>query len=426
MYMQTTDWLDTIRHYTVKFSPDLSAAKIIYEIAPGSPAHALGLTPGDALLSVNGVAASGLDIDEVLLKTNVIIYRFYRPSHRNILDIRMRCMPLGVRFLASAPGILGRARKHGYDGAGGLYALWEQEDYANIQALARMIGSKSSASLVSTLLGRAKIEPIVNFMQAICDYERTGQDEAAEVLRTFTEIYANTYAADVQALGYYYLARLARADADLLYYQEYMHQAYMLNPASMRICQGARQAKINIDLSNPMLGRMLPLHYKFKPLGGARGTKLKIDLPALISHLQDGQVVPLCFMADCRANPAYNQAVKAYRTMHNSIGNNLAPLVVITNKLRQKSDQAYWYKQEGLALKSGLPITILLEQSGSFISDLDIKTAPVFWAVNQSGRVVWTDGLVDAYDYWSLLYAINGTSAFEIKPQDTGRQNIGR
>jgi len=414
MHMPNTKWLDTIRHYTVKFTPDLTSAQIIYKIAPGSPAETLGLSPGDALLSVNGVVATGLDIDEILLKTNIIIYRIYSPAHRNIVDIRMSCIPLGVRFLASAPGILSYARKHGYDGSSGLYALWEQEDYDNILMLSRIVASKPSAGLVSTLLGRAKAEPIASFMQAICDYERNDKDTAPDTLRKFMELYANDYAGDVQALGYYYLARLARDDADLLYYQEYMRHAYELNPASERICRGARMAKVNIDESHPMLGRMMPAHYKFKLVGSKNGRKSELDLPSLISHLRDGQVIPLCFMADCRANLAYNRALKTYRTMHTCIGNSLAPMVVITNKAKHKSDLSLWYTQEHLALKNGLPITVLSDKSGGFISDLDLKGAPVFWAINKSGRVIWTDGLSDSYDYWSLLHAINGTGALSV------------
>jgi len=411
MHMPKTEWLDTIRHYTVKFSPDLSTAQIIHKIAINSPAEILGLSPGDALLSVNGVAATGLDLDEILLKASVVIYRFYSPRHNTIVDIRMNTMPLGVRFLATAKAILGHARKHGYDGSSGFYKLWEQEDYDSILALSRLVATKTPASLISVVLGAGRPEPIARFMKAIYDYERNHTDGAARDIRKFVEISANSYCGDVQTLGYYYLARFARDDADLLYYTEYMRQAYELNPASMRICRGADLAKINIEPSHPMLGRMLPLHYKFQSPNNKTPLPPDTNLPGLISQLSDGQVMPLCFMANSRANHAYNQALKSYRSMYDFLGNSLAPLVVITNKTRQKSDLALWYKQERLAFKNGLAISVLLEPSGSFISDLALKSAPVFWAVNQSGRVIWTDGLADSYDYWSLLHAINGTGA---------------
>ncbi len=415
MHTPNTKWLDSLRHYTVKYTPDLTAAQIIYKIARGSPAEALGLSPGDALLSVNGVAAAGLDIDDILLKASIVIYRVYSPSHKTIADIRMSCIPLGVRFLASATAILAHARRHGYDGPSGFYALWEQEDYDNILMLSRIVASKTPVGLLCVLLGASKSEPIAKFMKAVCEYERKSNIAASDDIRKFVEQHAKDYAGDVQALGYYYLARLARDDADLLYYQEYMRQAYELNPASERILRGAHLAKINVNKSHPMLGRMLPLHYKFKLLNTKGKVQSEIDLPALISHLREAQVIPICFMANCRANLAYNQAIKTYRTMHDCIGNSLAPMVVITNMTKQKSDLSLWYKQERLALKNGLPITVLSERDGNFISDLELKGAPVFWAVNQTGRVVWTDGLSDAYDYWSLLYAINGS---------TGAQNI--
>ena len=332
MHASNTEWLDTIRHYKVEFTPNLTTAQIIYKIAQGSPAAALGLSPGDALLSVNGVPAARLDIDEILLKASIIIYRIYSPAHKSIVDIRMRCIPLGVRFLASATAILGHARKHGYDGAAGFYALWEQEDYDNILMLSRIIDAKKSANLISAILGAAKLDPIGKFMTAVCAYEQKSNGKAPDDIREFVKMHASNYAGDVQALGYYYLARLARDASDLLYYQEYMRQAYELNPASERICRGARMAKINIDESHPMLGRMMPTHYKFKLLGTQNGLKSELDLPTLISHLRDGQVIPLCFMANYRASLAYNHALKTYRTMHDCIGNNLAPMVVITNK----------------------------------------------------------------------------------------------
>ncbi|PHS40861.1 MAG: hypothetical protein COA91_03260 [Robiginitomaculum sp.] len=415
MQMPKVEWLDTIRHYTVKFSPDLSTAQIIHKIAINSPAQILGLSPGDALLSVNGVAAVGLDLDEVLLKASVVIYRFYSPHHNTIVDIRMKAMPLGVRFLVSAKAILGHARKTGYDGSSGFYKLWEQEDYDSIFALSRLVATKTPASLIRVVLGAGRPEPIARFMQAICNYERNNTESAARDIRKFVESDANSYCGDVQALGYYYLAMLARDGADLMYYTEYMRQAYELNPTSARICQGANLAKINIEQNHPMLGRMLPLHYKLQRIDRKTPMRSGADLPSLISRLSDGQVMPLCFMANSRANHAYNQALKSYRSMYDFLGNNLAPLVVITNKSRQKSDLALWYKQERLAHKNGLPMTVLLEKSGSFITDLDLKSAPVFWAVNQSGRVIWTDGLANSYDYWSLLYAVNGTGALYVE-----------
>ncbi len=414
MQVPRTGWLDTIRHYTVKFSPDLSAARIIYKIAKGSPAQILGLAPGNALLSVNGVAAVELDLDEILLKASVVVYRFYSPHHKTVVDIRMKAIPLGIRFLASAKAILGHARKHGYDGASGFCKLWEQEDYDNILALSRLVAVKAPAGLVSQVLGMGKPEPIARFMQAIHDYERKNTDSAAHDIRKFMENYGDSYCGHVQALGYYYLAKLARDDADLLYYPEYMRQAYELNPTSMRICRGASLAKINVEQSHPMLGRMLPLHYKLQPLNTQTPEASDGNLPDLISRLGAGQVMPLCFMANSRASHAYNQALRSYRGMYDYIGDSLAPLVVITNKSRQKSDVSVWYKQERLALKNGLPVTVFLEKTGSFISDLALKSAPVFWAVNRSGRVIWTDGLSDSYDYWSLLYAVNGTGALVV------------
>ena len=421
MQMPKTEWLDTIRHYTVKFSPDLSTAQIIYKTATGSPAQILGLSPGDALLSVNGVAAVGLDLDDILLKASVVIYRFYSPHHKTIIDIRMKPMPLGVRFLASAKAILGHARKIGYDGSPGFYKLWEQEDYDSILALSRLVATKTPASLIRVVLGAGRPEPIARFMQAICDYECKKTESAARDIRKFVESYGNSYCGDVLALGYYYLAKLARDRADLMYYTEYMRQAYELNPTSARICRGASLAKINIEQNHPMLGRMLPLHYKFRSSNTKTRLPSDTNLSGLISQLHGGQVMPLCFMANSRANHAYDQALKSYRSMYDFLGNSLAPLVVITNKTRQKSDLALCYKQERLAIKNGLPIRVLLEKTGSFISDLEIKNAPVFWAVNQSGRVIWTDGLEDSYDYWSLLYAINGTGALGVEDFESYR-----
>ena len=57
---------------------------------------------------------------------------------------------------------------------------------------------------------------------------------------------------------------------------------------------------------------------------------------------------------------------------------------------------------EAAHIKAGLPIKILLDESGLF-ADSNLSGAPEFICVNNKSTVIWDNSLYDDYDYWTML-----------------------
>ena len=416
------EWFYSLRQFSANHHIDIGQACLVWRVAPHSPADALGLGPGDALISVNGVRVSGLDIDELLLSGQDMFYRFYLVRKRIILEISMPPIPLGIRLLESRERLVETYRKNGFYGAEGIMSLWEREDYEGLLEIARCLETKPKISLLPKWLERTGRDPLAGVLEEICAFEtRDGQDDLAR-LQSFVKEDIEDYPAEIQALAWYYLSCKARQNADVMYTQEYMQIAYGLYPDSGRLARAAENVGVKTHSLHPMLGRLIPDHYRLKTLKDNGSWAEETSLPELAETMQAGQLMPICFLPDTRDNLAYNQALRVYRTMIDQMGTRLAPMLVLCNRAAEtKLTDA-----EKDVRADGLPLTIALEESGNFVRDLDIHQSPTFWAINKSLRVVWTDGLVDACDYWSLLASVEGsTGALYEGGEGTGAFGVG-
>ncbi len=416
------EWFYSLRRFKSNHHVNVSQARLVWRVAPGSPAASLGLLPGDALISVNGVRANGLDIEELLLSGVDMRYRFYLVKQRAYLEVGMPPIPLGLKLLVSAQSIVETYRKNGFYGADGIMNLWEREDYQNLQKIANVLGQEATSGFLPKWLARKHREPLAALLREICAFEAQANAPDMPVLNGFVKNEMENYPPDVQALAWYYMSRLAKHNADLMYTQEYMQLAYKLNPDSERLSRAAINIGAKTHSLHPMLGRLIPDHYSLKRLGLNGTWGEETNLPELVEHMSPGQLMPLCFMPARRENPAYEQALKVYRTMSDQMGTRFAPMLVITNQVEDMELSA----QEKRVAADGLPLHIVLEESGNFVSDLDVHHAPTFWAINKSRRIVWTDGLSDDFDYWSLLASVEGSNeALYENPEGTGAFGVG-
>lgn len=384
--------------------PDLSSALFVYKVAEGSPAHELGLMPGDCLLAFNGQPLSTNLTDALLAAQYGARYMFYQSQQNAFLEVETDCMPLGLCLLPNSNAIIETYITRGFYGDEGFLALWEREDYAGLRiaidaaATKPATGSFSVLSFMQRFAQNSQTQPALKLLRTVCDYE-TGEDGAQ--LRTFLDkTSVNEFSSDLRALYYFYAARQAQDDVDIALYQELMNAAYKFYPLSERIKRGAIAAGLDLFSQESMLSKTMPLHYQYEYVRGGSGNT---DMSAILAALPMCKIIPICFMPMCRGNDVYNEALKVFHSMYAYHKDSLHQMLVITNTDRGRKDPSSWYEQEDMLIASGYPLKVMLEPTGNFIKDLSLRNAPTFWAIDKSGRIVWDKGLTSDYDYWEML-----------------------
>ena len=132
------------------------------------------------------------------------------------------------------------------------------------------------------------------------------------------------------------------------------------------------------------------------------GGKGRGSLSRIVKSMSRDQILPICFMFMFRGNDPYNDNLKTYRAMYPHCKDNMLPMLVLTTVGEKSKDHPQWFEAEEALIEAGLPITILLDESGLF-ADSNLSGAPEFICVNNKSTVIWDNSLYDDYDYWTML-----------------------
>ena len=392
-------WFRSIKKTRIAYIPDIETGGIIEKIAAGSPAEKLFLKPGHVLLSVNGHAAATIEINDLLINEKRVVYTFYCPKDSMIIEVETDALPLGIRVISSSDSIVEKYKKLGNYSSDGFVALWEREDYEGLKtAIEEATKDPLVIKLFKKITGRECDNPISELIKCIYDIEAGRGARSFSILEHLASTYDEEFPANLKALIHYYQGIRAHMANDWDEFEDQISQAYKYQNESGRINKITEIANIQSAGCTSMFGRVMPMHYEFKYLEGGKGG---VTLQQLLDDLGPDEVMPMCFMPSCRMNATYDEALKVYRSIYPHVDDFVAPLVVITDE-RRKGKLGQQFEQERLAINSGVPLIVLHEKTAHFAADLEIKSAPVFWAINKTGNVIWDSGLEDAYKYWAL------------------------
>jgi len=393
-------WFKAIKKTRISHIPDIETGGIIEKVAPGSPAEKLFLKPGYVLLSVNGHAAATIEINDILITESKVFYTFYCPMDSMIIEVKTDALPLGIRVISSSSSIVEKYHKLGNYSADGFVALWEREDYEGLKAAIEAASKDPLAiKLFKKITGRNGGGPVSELIQCIYDIEAGRGARSFAILESLAKTYSQKYPANLKALIHYYQGIRAHMANDWTVFEEQISQAYKYQNESGRINKISELANIQSEGCTSMFGRVMPAHYGFTYLEGGNGDVMLQDL---LDDLDAGDIMPICFMPSCRINAAYDEALKVYQSIYQHVDDYIAPLVVITDVQRKDKALTKQFTHERQVIEAGVPLIVLHEKMAHFAADLEIKSAPIFWAVNKAGSVIWDSGLEDAYKYWDL------------------------
>ena len=398
---RNSNWFLSIEKKPIAKPPAFSKTLQIDKIAPGSPAEDLTLRPGDKLLSVNGKAALTTDIPELLASQDAVQYRFFLSNENSFLEVATTGLPLGIVTSASSDGIVDQYAAATTLEAEGLLKLWERGDYERIKQIVKSVDKRlNRMNVLGKLTGKRKTYSATTLMSAACEFEAGNAAAGKAGLEDYTLKHLHSETSDVNAVMSYYCGMEMKSQGNNEAYQSHIEEAYSSYPESARIRDEALHAGVEVDRPDPRVGTSVASDTPLTYLEGGQGVT---SLRNLLAGLAPGKILPLCLMPTYRGNGPYNEALLPYIALYPFIKDKLHPLVVLTNVTAKRKDRPYWFSHEVLAKKQDVPLLVLHDPAAEFMEDFTPTGAPEFFALDQSGKIIWSGGLGEDYEYWDMM-----------------------
>lgn len=359
----------------------------IVKVAPGSPARALNLTPGDWFVRVNDTSAAIADMPEILVSNERVTYEFIRQSDSKRIIVSTAALPLGIRTELTTEDIVASYQSKSVCDFEGLRVLWEREAYPQIRAICA--AQKLEA-------GPADIAAYIDLLMAVCDIEEgSGDDQQAyDSVAVFNKKYGDFVATDVTGILDYYLAQKYRQEGDMHRYQNAMMRAMETeyNLDSLRLRTEADANNITYRATSPHIGGTF---------GAVKGMELLVGDRS--KKWNDASLTPYCLMLTFRGNEPYDNALKVYRSIYPFLKDKLRPMIVMTSERERSSESPEHYASEDALIADGVPLFVLYGYKTTW-ADLVLACAPEFIVTNnQTGEILWHADLNDDYAYWEMM-----------------------
>ncbi len=380
--------------------PDKVPAKslLIAKVAPGSPAAALDLAPGDLFVSIDGTAALDAVLPDMLIGSDTATYVFIRQSDNTQVTIKTPALPMGMRTRATPDDVVQSYKSKPLHDFEGIQQLWDDEDYTRI----RQICKNATSTGVMGKIGLSKSKnPLAEVLVAICDLEEGKGKEPIEKIIAFDKTHGDRVRSDIAGVVTYYVARQHKAMGRQSKYDNLMHWVMEspYNQQFKRLRAEADAQNVYYRGNSPHLGTTFDRWGNAEFLEGGTG---KAFVPDILKQAQPGRVTPFCLMLTYRGNGPYNDALKAYHAMYPFIKDQIVPLIVLTTIREKDADHPEYFAAEEALITAEIPITILFDIN-SFWRDRVLAGAPENIVTDDKLQILWHDDLNDDYAYWEML-----------------------
>jgi|GEM_PF-4250429 len=395
--MTTDDWF-----LEKNEAPDMTVPKghvVITHVARKSPAAALALEAGDALVSVNGTPAVKADIPAILLANKQVTYVFHRREAGTTVRVKTAALPMGVRTEPSSDDIVARYRTQTLDQFEDAMTLWERGDHDHLRKICDGTGA---TKIFKKFSHTTNDNNLVTFVRAVCDIEAGDQEAFGGILTLRNEMGHGTNGS-VARLADFYAARYrwqaGEEDACRNILIPLMHEGGWDSP---RMTAFAKGVGIKQSENYSRLGKQYNYLLDAMALEVVAGGDGAANVTAWAKALPPGKVMPVCLMLTFRGNGPYNMGLTAFRTVYPFIKDRVERFVVITSVPDRGDDPKGWYVAEDAAIAEGLPLVVLADPS-AFFADANVSAAPEYIALSHENLVVWDDSLHDDYAYWEMV-----------------------
>lgn len=387
----------------VNQSVNADNAYVIEDVATDSPAHNIGIEPGDLLISVNGKNdLNQVDIDTTLVHRKAIVYRIFSQRENNLVDINIDPIPLGIRVAPNSTLIVNQYKSRDFPGWEGMRILWNRGDWQQLKVASEQIYSSGFFTrLVRNFSADHKKNAGMLYLGAAL-IEAGSSQEGWQLISEFLQHYSHQYETLETAIGQYYALQYLPSTGD-------NQEALISTLSQLRKNNGNELERINsilakhsIDASDdryPWLGQQFVKKYYLR----CPALDHHISLAEQLNAMDDNALQPICVMPGYRGNYPYNSALGIYGSMYRYLGDRLLPLHVIVDDADTEG-QDYWrYSNEDVLKKNNIPFYVLIDEERDIASRLELNFSPVFYLLDKDGNIVYEGELNSASIYWNIF-----------------------
>ena len=174
-------------------------------------------------------------------------------------------------------------------------------------------------------------------------------------------------------------------------------------------------------LWSPLLGKPFPCDYRL-PQHDPFGTwpdGPPVALPEALNNLQDDQFLLVYCLGEYRTNGPFRQELENLIALYQLAPDKIADVHIITGYNKPPED-SHWYDKNQIEdqLKSaGVPCRVLVDDTDSVITQLNVNAFPSLYILNRNGIVLTVEGLAEEDGYWQAIGRNQDPAFFQTDPE---------
>lgn len=386
----TQSLLMNYRRVPARADPPRARCLEVKRIEKGSLADRILLSPGDLLVSINGMSAGTLSPKLWRSPAKIREYIWYCPASRERIELTSTGIDPGCE-LRRTPEMIKATYKPESRDSEPLLELWEAGAWDTLAALAGAVVQKEAGDTPALGLYGA----------ALCE---TGQmEEGRNLVARYVQEFAEGWTTDFRGVCLYYLGLQHAEGGDL-------GRAVPLLQAAWAATSAERVVQALVDLGQPRpapltrwAGQVGPGDYELTTLEGERKV---VTMSEALLGLGEGQLLLLCLLSRYRGNGPYEQFTQRYRGFARDFKPFIGGLHVITEVRERYPDRPYYFETEDRLRAEKIPFELLFDPDGSARAMYQPTVSPFVMALDSRGRVL-CEGELDGLEMWRAVVAAN-------------------
>ena len=361
---------------------------IVTRVAPRSVAAHAGISPRDFLAQMDGADGASLGQDLYFHRAAEHAYVFYARGRHERVELRATGIDLGIEVKPTPDAVKASydPRKPDYKA---LEVLWEAKDHAALETLA-----------TETMRAAGRDSPALVYRGAAL-YETGRRDDGMKLVHEYQEQFSRGWTMNFTAVSLYYLGLDAldkgnREEGLRLLESAFDYNTFDRIAATLEKQTGRRPA----PPPSPWTGKRFPVEYNLPLLES--DPPGSVALTGTLAAMSPEKVLLVCLLANYRGNGPYNSFMARYLAWAPHFAPFLHGLHVITEDPERSAERPYYFRNEDLVRKAGLPLALLHDARGDLAAKVLPHGSPYILALDRSATVQYA-GELESGDLWELL-----------------------
>lgn len=369
------------------------------QIFAASPAQHAGLEKGDILLSVNGKSAAALgSVTAFWPLEEEYVFRFLHKGTDEIC-LTARINEIGIRYERATPAIEAHfeVKKHQFED---LIVLWQRREWSLLRRLCaeQLHQLNGTAWLTRKVTKPTLADSPAALLYGIALWESGEQRAGRKFMEDFEHKYLAHWTADIQALSFFYQAKIAHSNGDT----EKARGLNRMGCRQHRWSPALEWHRTEFREEPPQTAVADSTQTRFPDLGLK---PLDERAPLLLSDFmhgtEPGRLIVFVCLGGYRGNGPTNELLGSLRRNRALLEFAFSPVVLITQNVKRPEDRDWWFVEEDKMRQENFPLRVMLDD-GSVAAEVGLKASPEVFLVDRRGKIVYRGPWV-GHHLWASL-----------------------